>query len=187
MENPLEFRKHNPFVDIPFLSPVEKVGKTYFVREVKADTKNISIQDCIDVITRIHKAGLETSADLDRYKTRQIGKYQGKAYLLDTRCALPRLDRFSRFVYDFKRFNNRVTKLIRFSAEYIEKREAFDEKRIELFGPRILHVDETPRPNLSFKRGLKIIQGVMCRNIKAGFPPMNLLATIESLIRAIPK
>ena len=42
LENPLEYREHNPEFDIPFLTPVEKYGKTYIVKQPKADTKNIT-------------------------------------------------------------------------------------------------------------------------------------------------
>ena len=187
LENPLEFREHNPSIDIPFLSDVEKVGKTYFVREAKADTKNVGINDCFNVLRRIRKSGLEPSMDLDVYKTEQIGKYQGRAYLLDTRCAVPRPNRFSRFVYDFKRFNMRVYRAISFSAEAIAKREVIEAKRLKSFGPQFLHVDESPRPNLSFKRGVAVMQGVMNRNRKYGLPPINILAVIECLLRAVIK
>jgi len=185
LENPLEFRRHNPLFDIPFLSPVEKFGKTYFVKEVKADTKNMTKKDCIDVIKRMQNAGFETSNDFDCFKTEQIGKYNGKAYLLDSRCARPRPDRFSRFVYNFKKFNNRVYIVNGCSAEEIAKQEARKARRIKLFGPQCLHKDETPRPNLSFKRGLKIMRGVMERNKRFGMPAISFPGVLESLLRFI--
>ena len=52
LENPLEFRNHNSKFDIPFLSHVEQVGNTFFIKEVKADTTNITIEDCESVIKK---------------------------------------------------------------------------------------------------------------------------------------
>lgn len=187
LENPLEFRKHNPHIDIPFLSPVEKVGNTYFVREAKADTKNINKEDCFNILKQIHKLGLEPSRDFDGYSTEQIGKYQGRTYLLDTRCAVPRPNRFSRFIYDFKTFNSRVIKVMSLSNNAITKRENRQTELIELVGPQILHIDEKPRPNLSFKRGLALIRGVMKRNRNAGLSAVDIRAVIFCIIRAITK
>lgn len=172
LENPLEFRTHNPEIDIPFLSPVEKYGKTYFVKEAKADTENVTEKDCSDIIKRLKKSGLEPSMDFDEYRTWQVGKYKDKAYLLDTRCAVPRPDRFSRFVYDFKAFNSRVIKII-----------ALDSKKIT----KTMHIDEFPRPNLSFKRGLAIMLGVMNRNKQHGQKVLSVPAIIECAKRAIFK
>lgn len=185
LENPLEFRAHNPSFDIPFLSPVEKFGKTYFVREPKADTKNISVADALNVIKRIQSAGLETSKDFHKYKTCQIGKYNGKVYLLDTRCAVPRPNAFSRFIYDFKSFNLRVLKTESFSPEAIAKRDERFDRNVKLFGPRYLHIDEYPRPNLSFKRGLKIMKSVMKRNKNYGLPSIDSYTIIRCILRLI--
>lgn len=174
LENPLEFRAHNPEIDIPFLSPVEKQGKTYFVKEPKADTKNVTREDCSNIIKRLKKSGLEPSKNLDEYRTSQIGKYQDKAYLLDTRSAVPRPNRFSRFVYDFRNFNLRGFKSISFDSEKIARRD-------------VLHVDEFPRPNLSFKRGLTIMAGVMKRNMQYGLTALSFPAVMECFRRCILK
>ncbi len=185
LENPLEFRVHNSAIDIPFLSPVEKYGKTYFVREAKADIGHVSRKDCCNVIKRLRKFGLEPSCDLNIYKTWQVGLFQGKPYLLDTRCARPRPNRFSRFIYDFRKFNTGVIRILRANAEAIAKRDEQIKKRVALFGPRILHLDETPRPNLSFKRGVAIIRGVMDRNKNAGLPALSMRAVFTCIKRAI--
>lgn len=163
-ENPLEFRKHNPAFDIPFLSPVEKFGRTYFVKEAKADIKNVTENDCIDVINRIYNAGLETSRDFSQYRTEQVGIYNGKPYLIDTRCAVPQPDRFSRFVYDFCSINKRV---------YFSNN--MDEFCFE-------HIDETPRPNLSFKKGLAKMWEIIKTNIKYRKKPFSLKNSIALLI-----
>lgn len=187
LENPLEFRNHNPEIDIPFLSSVEKIGKTYFVKEAKADTKNVSKEDCIDIIKRLKKLELEPSSDLDIYKTWQIGKYQGKTYILDTRCAVPRPNRFSRFIYDFKIFNSMVSKGFYCSAEALRKEEQRERKLVELFGSQILHLDETPRPNLSLKRGFTIMRGVINRNLKYGLPGISINGLFTCIKRAVLK
>lgn len=159
-ENPLEFRVHNPSFDIPFLSPVEKFGKTYFVREPKADIENVTSDDCRDVIRRLFMSGCEPSRDFDEHRLQQVGIYNGKPYLLDTRCAVPQPNRFSRFVYDFCTINRKV---------YFAN--APDEFCFE-------HIDETPRPNLSFRKGLAKMRTVIRDNMKAGKKPFSLHRSI---------
>lgn len=159
-ENPLEFRAHNPSFDILFLSPVEKFGKTYFVREPKADVKSVTREDCRDVIRRLFTAGFEPSRDFDEHRLQQVGIYSGKPYLLDTRCAVPQPNRFSRFVYDFCSINKRV-----YFANTV------DEFCFE-------HIDETPRPNLSFRKGLAKMWTVIRDNMKAGKKPFSLHRSI---------
>jgi len=166
LENPLEFRTHNSSFDIPFLSPVEKFGQTYFVREAKADTKKVTQQDCINVIRRLYETGYEPSADLDQYKLRQVGIYKGKPYLLDTSAAVPQPDRFLRFVYDFCTINNRV--LI--------------SRKVDPLDFSFAHIDETPRPNFSFKRGLAKMWNMMKTNMKYGKKPFSLKYTLALLI-----
>lgn len=166
LENPLEFRKHNPLFDIPFLSPVENFGKTYFVREAKADTKSVTRQDCADVIRRLYEAKCEPSRDLDEYKLRQVGIFNGRAYLLDTRCAVPQPDWFSRFVYDFCVINKRV----------------FISREVDPLDFSFKHIDETPRANLSLKKGLAKMWEVMKTNMKSGKKPFSLTNTLALLI-----
>lgn len=166
LENPLEFREHIPSFDIPFLSPVKKFGQTYFVREPKAETKGITPKDCEDVIRRIYEAGYEPSADLYPYATRQIGIYNGKPYLLDTRCAVPQPNRFSKFVYDFCHVNCRV--LIA--------------HKVDPYDFSFQHIDETPRPNLSLKKGLAKIFNMMKLNMKYGKKPFSFESTIAMFL-----
>lgn len=165
-ENPLEFRVHNPAFDIPFLSPVEKFGKAYFVKEPKADTKSVTTEDCQDVIKRLYKAGCEPSADFDDYRLKQVGIYKGKPYLLDTRCAMPQPNRFSKFVYDFCRVNTRV----------------FFLHKIDPCDFSIQHIDETPRPNLSLRKGVAKIFNMMKLNMKHGKKPFSLKSTIAMFL-----
>lgn len=162
LENPLEYRKHNPAFDIPFLAPVEKRNKTYIVHTVKADTKNVTIEDCKDVIRRIKESGFELSRDLDEYKVNQVGIFEGKSYLLDSRCAMPCPNAFSRFVYDFCNTHRRV-----FKAQPIYSLEE-ECKLVEKFGPQVLHIDETPRKNLGFIEGVSNMLGIIRENIKYG-------------------
>ncbi len=149
-ENPLEYRKHCAEFDIPFLSPVEKVGEHYFVIEPIAELENITVDDCKDVIQRIYASGYEPSQDLDKYKTRQVGRYNGKMYLLDTRAAVPQPDKFSQFIYDFCSSNKRVFMC-----------NVSDDSKIE-------HIDESPRKNLKFIEGIKEAFDVVNTNIKYG-------------------
>lgn len=166
LENPLEFRMHNATFDIPFLSPVEKFGKTFFVKEVKADTANITIEDCERVIKNIYKEGFEPSKDLDKYRTWQIGKYNNKPYLLDTRAALPRPNRFSEYIYNCCRDYKRVFQLKSWTAEDIVKDEAKTAELVKKEGLKVLHMDETPRKNLDFIEGINLVNTVVKENIK---------------------
>lgn len=166
-ENPLEYRKHNSEFDIPFTSPVAKVNDFYIVRQPKAETSSVTQKDCIDVITRMSKEGFEPSFDFDKTKTRQVGHYNGKAYLLDTRCALPKPDRFSLEVYNFCERNQRV----------------FHARKIDLsdFG----HIEEVPKANLSIKEAKIMIQRIIKDNIKSGLAPLN--DGISGLLKLIIK
>lgn len=152
LENPLEHRKHCADFDIPFLSAVEKSGEHFFVIEPKAEQEGITIEDCKDVIKRIYKAGYEPSSDLDEYKIRQVGRYNGKMYLLDTRAALPQPDRFSKFIYRFCDSINRVL--------IVEK---VDPTNFEM-----KHIDESPRKNFGFAEGIKEAFDVIDTNVKHG-------------------
>ena len=152
LENPLEHREHCTDFDIPFLSPVKKSGEHFFVVEPKAEQDGVTTEDCKDVIKRIYKAGYEPSRDLDEYKIRQVGRYNGKTYLLDTRAALPQPDRFSKFIYRFCNSINRV--LIA---------EKVDPTNFE-----IKHIDESPRKNLRFAEGIKEVYEVIDKNVKHG-------------------
>ena len=166
LENPLEFRMHNATFDIPFLSPVEKFGKTFFVKEVKADTANITIEDCERVIRNIYKEGFEPSKYLDKYRTWQIGKYNNKPYLLDTRAALPRPNRFSEYIYNCCRDYQRVFQLKSLTVEDIVKDEAKTAELVKKEGLKVLHMDETPRKNLDFIEGINLVNTVVKENIK---------------------
>lgn len=163
LENPLEFRTHNSSFDIPFLSPVEKFGETFFVKEPRAEIKNITIDDCKDVIRRIYEANLEPSRDFNMYRTRQIGKINGKAYLLDTRCAVPQPDMFSKFIYNFCSNNKRV-----FISNYVdfETEMKENEEILRKYGRKGFHIDETPRANLTLRQGLKESFKVIRENCK---------------------
>ena len=150
-ENPLEYRVHNPEFDIPFLSPVTKINDTYIVREVKADTKNVTPDDCLDVIRRMDEQGFEPSSDLDKYRVEQVGIYNGKAYLLDTRCALPKPDEYTCFIHNFCNDNRRVY----YSHFDINKEDC--------------HVEEIPKANLTLTQGNSMAWKIIKDNIKNGF------------------
>lgn len=160
LENPLQYRNHNPNFDIPFLAPVEKFKNIYIIREPKAKTENLTTNDVKKVIDKIKKAGFETSRDLTINSTRQIGIYKGEAYLLDTRCAMPRPNIFSRFVYDFCEKHQKA--IILKNILDVPKENLRLEKD---YNPLLLHIDETPRKNLSFTAGMKMLLNCINENI----------------------
>lgn len=154
-ENPLEFRNHNAEFDIPFTSPVVKINDFYIVQEPKAETTSVTQMDCIDVIKRMSNEGFEPSLDFDKTKTRQVGFYNGRPYLLDTRCALPKPDKFSLEIYNFCDRNRRVF--------YPRETDLKD------FG----HIVERPRANLSIKEAGKMVKKIIKDNVKLGYSPLN--------------
>ncbi len=168
-ENPLEYRMHNPEFDIPFTSPVIKVKNFYIVQQPKAETSSVTQKDCIDVITRMSNEGFEPSFDFDKTKTRQVGHYNGKAYLLDTRCALPKPDRFSLEVYNFCERNKRV----------------FYPRKIDLSD--LCHIEELPRTNLNIKEAKTMILKIIKDNIRSGFAPLNdgVFGLLKLIIKCI--
>lgn len=159
LENPLEYREHNPDFDIPFLTPIEKHGKTYVVIQPKADTKNITQKDCVNVINRIRRNHCELSSDGDKFE--QYGLYNGKAYLIDTRCAMPLPNLLTVIVDKICRNLNKCYTFL--TKEQYEKVREEDFKRLGYFS---YHVDETPRQSLSFKEGIKKIYRIIKNNIK---------------------
>lgn len=166
LENPLEYRKHYPEFDIPFFSPVINVNKTYIVKQPKAETNNITIEDCRDVISRIRRSGLGLSRDLNEYRTWQVGKYNGKSYLLDTRCAVLRPNAFSRFIYWFCNMHTKVVEVRDMRPKALEKYETELAELVEKNGPQVLHINEAPMKNLSFREGISKIGAVMKENMK---------------------
>ena len=159
LENPLEYRKHRPEFDIPFLSPVEKYGKTYIVRQPKADTKGITQEQFKDVVKRIYSHGCELSKDGDKFE--QYGIYNGKAYLLDTRCAMPMPSVYTIIIDKICKKINKCYVWVSKEQHEAERAQAYKEK-----GYLSYHVDETPRKSLRFKDGLiKLFQTVK-NNIK---------------------
>lgn len=154
-ENPLEFRKHNLDFDIPFKSPVTKVNNFYIVIQPKADISYVTKNDCVDVLKRMSKEGFEPSRDFKPHRTDQVGIYNGKAYLLDTRCALPKPNKFSLEIYNFCQRNKRV-------FQHNLRNES-------VFG----HVVEIPRANLSVKEAKLMIKRIIKDNKKYGYPPLH--------------
>jgi len=159
LENPLEYRKHRPEFDIPFLSPVEKYGKTYIVRQPKADTKNITKEHFRDVVKRIYSHGCELSRDGDKYE--QYGLYKGKAYLIDTRCAMPMPNIYTMIIDNICKKINKCYVYVNKEQDKMEREEGLKEK-----GYFFYHTDETPRESLNFKGGLIKLFNTIKNNIK---------------------
>ena len=159
LENPLEFRKHRPEFDIPFLSPVEQYGKTYIVRQPKADTENITHEHFRDVVKRIYSHGCELSKDGYRYE--QYGLYNGKAYLIDTRCAMPMPSIYTMLIDKICGKINKCYIYITKEQGETEKAEGLKEK-----GYFYYHADETPRKSVNFKGGLIKLFNTIRNNIK---------------------
>lgn len=160
LENPLEYRPHNPEFDIPFLSPVEQYGKTYIVKQPMADTENITNEEWKDTVKRIIlKGGCELSKD--GYKYEQYGRYEGKVYLLDTRCAMPLPNLWTIIVDKIYSKHNKCYVYVNKEQSEMEKEDAY--KKIGYFS---YHTDETPRKSLDFKGGLLKIFTMVKNNIK---------------------
>lgn len=159
LENPLEFREHQPEFDIPFLSPVEKYGKTYIVKQPKADTENITHEDFKNVVKRIYSNWCELSKDGTRYE--QYGLYNGKAYLIDTRCAMPMPNIYTIIIDKISRKINKCYVYVNKEHSEQEKAEGLKKK-----GYFYYHVDETPRKSLKFKGGIVKLFNTIKNNIK---------------------
>ena len=147
LENPLEFRKHIPEFDIPFLSPVEKYGKTYIVKQPKADTDGITEMHIEDVGQRISDYGYELSPDGKRCE--QYGLYNGEAYLIDTRCVRPMPSTYTVII---DKICKKINKCYIFVNREEEKQE--EEKGYKEQGYFFCHIDESPRKSLTFKEGI---------------------------------
>lgn len=158
LENPLEFREHNPEFDIPFLSPIEKYGKTYVVVQPKADTENITKEDCINVIRRIYRNFCEISRDGN--KLEQYGLFNGKAYLIDTRCAMPLPNTYTIII---DKLCKKLNKCYTFITKEQSKKE--QEEAYKIKGYFSYHCDEIPRKSLTFTEGIKKIYRVLRNNI----------------------
>lgn len=144
-ENPYEFRKHFPILDIPLIE-MDKYNDFYLVREVKAKTTGLNNLHMKLILKKMKACKLEPSRD---FCIEQIGLYGNEPLLLDTRCAMPKPDKFSRFVYDFqKRYKKHI------------------QIKVPDFNAPLTHIDETPRPNLSLKQGTSIIIATIKENIR---------------------
>lgn len=159
LENPLEFRRHRPEFDIPFLSPVEKYGKTYIVRQPKANIENITEADFKDVRKRIYSHGCELSRDGYRYE--QYGIFNGKPYLIDTRCAMPMPSLYTMFIDIICKKLNKCYVFVNQEQGRLEK-----EAGIKAKGYFYYHSDETPRKSLTFKGGIIKLFNTVKNNIK---------------------
>lgn len=161
LENPLQYRKHNSKFDIPFLSQVERYKSLYIVKEPKAEIEGLTDEDVLKVLNKIKKEGYEPSKDLHANSTRQIGRYNGNLYLLDTRCALPRPNFLSRFVLNLCESYKKP--IIIDSIEDFEKiRQKFTPVKEALY----MHVDETPRRNLTLKQSAKLLYNLAKENVE---------------------
>ena len=143
-ENPFEYRKYNKRFDIPLLSGVESCGGLYGYVQAKADTENITLKDVLKVKRKMKRAGYMPSNDFGNHRTDQVGRYKGKPYLLDSRCAVKQYDFKTRFAkWFYRHFNTSPTVLV---AKVI----SFDEP--------IKHVHETPPPNFTKQEAKNLIK-----------------------------
>lgn len=159
LENPLEFREHNSNFDIPFLTPVEKYGKTYTVKQPKADTENITREHFLDVKKRIRYGLCELSADGRKYE--QYGLYNGKPYLLDTRCAMPMPNAWTLLIDEICSRLNKCCTILSPEQYDLKQELKFKEK-----GYFAYHCDETPRKSVTFKEGLLKLFNTIKNNVK---------------------
>lgn len=159
LENPCEFREHNPEFDIPFLTPVEKWGKTFIVKQPKADTENVTVEHCREVGRKIQHNLCELSTD--GWKAEQYGLYNGRPYLLDTRCAMPLPNLWSFFIDNLCKKLNKCYTVMTEEQRHAELLLDYEER-----GYFAYHCDETPRKNLTFGEGLAKLYKTIKTNYK---------------------
>jgi len=144
-ENPFEFREYNPKFDIPLLSKVEHYDGIYGYIQAKAETDNVKLLDVLRVQRKMKRAGFVPSCDFNVWRTEQVGRYNGKNYLLDSRCAVRKNNLLTRFTKWFDRMFNRVIILHEIGED---------------FSPSV-HVNEAPLPDLAPREAWKIIKKVI--------------------------
>ena len=102
-QNPFEYREYNPKFDIPLLSPIHKYGDMYGYIQAKAD-RQATLSDVLSVKKRMRKAGYK-AVDFKYHPEEQVGIYNGRSYLLDSRCAVKQNNLKTRFAeWLFKHF-----------------------------------------------------------------------------------
>ena len=146
-ENPFEYRKYNPKFDIPLKSDIVHYGDLYGYIQQKADTENITVNNVLKVKRKMKRAGYTSSNDFSNYRTEQVGTYNGKSYLLDSRCAITRNDRKTRFADWFKMWFDR-SPLIAIRID-------------DIIDAPPTHIDETPKANYTKKEARKVIKDVL--------------------------
>lgn len=144
-ENPFEFREYNPKFDIPLLSKVEHYDGIYGYIQAKAETDGVGLKDVLRVQRKMKREGFAPSVDFNIWRTEQVGRYNGKSYLLDSRCAVRQNNLLTRFTRWFDRSFNRVIIVHKVGDDISPP----------------CHVNETPPPNLSPREAWKIIKKVL--------------------------
>lgn len=170
-ENPFEYRKHNPKFDIPLLSQIEHYGNMYGYIQQKADTENVNIFDVQNVKRKMKKQGFTPSDDFSSWRIDQVGRLNGSSYLLDSRCAIPRNNRKTRFVQWFKKWFDR-TPIVLHPIE-------------EITDLPPVHVNEKPKPNYNKQEAIKIIKDVLSSWKESSIYQEKLLYTILKKIKII--
>ncbi len=145
-ENPFEYRKFNPKFDIPLIGNVEHYDGIYGYIQAKADTKNIGLKNVLAVKRKMKRAGYDSSADFGNHRTDQVGIYNGKSYLLDSRCAVKRNNFITRFTRWFEKHFNRVI-----IARSID----------DIIDMPMEHINEKPLPNYTFNEAFSRIKKVI--------------------------
>lgn len=72
-------------IDVPFTRG-ELPNRVYWCKQDKADTKNVTTDDLLDLMIKIEDAGYETR-DISDDSDGQAGWYKGKILLIDSECA----------------------------------------------------------------------------------------------------
>ncbi len=145
-ENPFEYRNYNPKFDVPLLSKVEEYDGIFGCIQARAEIDNVKKEDVIDVKQRMKSAGFIPSNDFDNWRTEQVGIYEGRSVLLDSRCAVKQNNLFTRFIKWF-------------DQNYNMKIPVYRPNKIDF--NVYVHVDETPPPNYTLKEGWEIIKNVI--------------------------
>ncbi len=147
-ENPFEYRKYNPKFDIPLIGGVEHYKGIYGYIQKKADTENVGLKNVCAVKRKMKRAGYTSSRDFGTHRIDQVGVYQGKSFLLDSRCAVKR--------------NNFITRFTRRFEEIFTLKRVWQAKRMEdVMDNPPMHMDEKPLPNYTLKEAFMRIKKVI--------------------------
>ena len=148
-QDPFKYREYNPKFDIPLLSPVYKYNDMYGYVQAKAN-RQTSLLDVLSVKIRMKEEGYK-SVDFKYHPKAQVGIYNGKSYLLDSRCAVKQ--------------NNLKTRFVEWLFKHLYKGKKGYNARAN--NPTIpIYAFDHPQPNYSQKEAYSIVKNIVKSWIK---------------------